>query len=98
MADQKKTVNFIEENLGKLPDNKPVVYKILNKQGHNIYTGIAKRGRVQKRLGEHLKGSMEFIPGAKKVQIQQKPSIVAAEKTERNIIARSKPRFNKKGK
>lgn len=98
MADQKKTVDFNEANLGQLPNNKPVVYKILNNQGDNIYTGIAKRGRVQDRLGEHLKGRSDFIPGAKKVQVQQKASIAEAEKTEKNIISRSKPKLNKKGK
>jgi predicted GIY-YIG superfamily endonuclease len=64
--------------LDQLPNNKPVVYKILNNQRDNIYTGIAKRERVQNRLGEHLKGGPGFIPSASKVQIQQKASIAEA--------------------
>src|SRR5258708_1462901 len=98
MADEKrKTVKFSEDGLSKLPDDKPAVYKILNQQGHNVYTGVAKRGRVEERLKEHLPGGPDPIPGAK-VQVQQKHSIADAEKAEAAIIARSKPPFNKQGK
>ena len=99
MADDKrKTVKFNEAGLGKLPDDKPAVYKILNQQGDNIYTGVAKRGRVEERLKEHLPGGQDPIRGGTKVQIQQKSSVADAQKTEANIIARSKPSFNKQGK
>ena len=42
----KKTVDFNKTGIEKLPNNKPVVYKILTEGGENNYTGIAKKGRV----------------------------------------------------
>ena len=94
----KKTIKMVVENIQKLPQDKPVVYKILNKQGENIYTGIAKRGNVQDRIEDHLKGNADAIPGGEKVQIEQMPSIEEARHKEINIIARTKPRHNKQGK
>jgi hypothetical protein len=93
----KKTVQFGEAGIEKLPDDKPVVYKILTSGGTNNYTGVAKRGRVQERLQEHLPGGKERIPGAK-VQIEQMAGIGVAEAKEARIISRSKPRYNDKGK
>ena len=49
-----KNVNFNKTGIEKLPNDKPVVYKIKTQSGSNNYTGIAQRGRVQERLGEHL--------------------------------------------
>jgi excinuclease UvrABC nuclease subunit len=99
IADEKsKTVSFNEDVLSKLPNDKPAVYKILNAQGENIYTGSAKRGRLQERLQEYLPGGPESIRGGIKVQIQQKSSIAEAEKMEKSIISRTKPKFNKLGK
>lgn len=89
----KKTVKYKPDSIEKLPNNKPVVYKIKTEGGTNNYTGVAKRGRVNDRIKEHL----DTIPGAK-VQIEQMPSISAAQKKEAKIIARSKPKYNKKGK
>lgn len=89
----KKTVDYNKTNIDALPNNKPVVYEIKTKGGSNNYTGIAQRGRVQDRIKEHL----GEIPGAK-VQIQQHGSIADARKAETNIIARSKPKYNKQGK
>jgi predicted GIY-YIG superfamily endonuclease len=93
----KKTVKFNESGIAKLPNEKPVVYRIFTPGGSNNYTGVAKRGRVQERLEEHLAGRKESIPGAK-VQIEQMPTIQEAMERERRIIARSKPRYNEKGK
>jgi hypothetical protein len=93
----KKTARLNREGIEKLPDNKPVVYRILTEGGRNNYTGIAKRGRVQERLQEHLPGGTDPIPGAK-VQIEQMPSIKAAQEKEARIIPRSKPRYNEQGK
>ena len=90
-----KTVKFNKESIEKLPNDKPVVYKILTPQGNNNYTGVAKRGRVTERLQEHLPGSKDYIPGAK-VQIDQMPTIREAKKKEDRIIKRTKPRHNKK--
>ena len=93
----KKTVPFNQKGLEKLPDNSPVVYKILSEDGKNNYTGVAKRGRVQERLREHLPGGEDYVPGAK-VQIEQMPSIEEAKAKESRIIARTKPPYNRKGK
>ena len=90
-----KTVNFTRDGISKLPNDKPVVYKIVTAGGKNNYTGITKRGRVQERLQEHLKS--EDIPGVK-VQIQQMKSIGEAAEKEDRIIKRSQPKYNKKGK
>lgn len=89
----KKTVKFNKTNLDKLPNDKPVVYKILTDNKSNNYTGIAKKGRVQERISEHF----GEIPGAK-VQIEQFSNIRDAAKKESNIISRIKPKYNKKGK
>lgn len=96
--EKRKTVKFNEASLAKLPDNKPAVYKIFNQEGDNVYTGVAKCGRVEERLKEHLPGGTDPIPGGAKVQIQQKSSIADAQKTEAAVIARSKPQHNKQGK
>jgi hypothetical protein len=89
----KKTVKFNETNVSKLPNNKPVVYKILTDNKSNNYTGTAKKGRVQERISEHF----GEIPGAK-VQIEQFSNIKEAEKKESNVISRTTPKYNKKGK
>jgi len=92
----KKTVPFRKAGIEKLPDDKPVVYKILTTGGKNNYTGVAKRGRVQERLEEHLPDGKDPIPGAK-VQVEQMPGIGEAEAKEARIISRSKPPHNKQG-
>jgi len=93
----RKTVGFNKTGVDKLPDDKPVVYRILTEGGRNNYTGVAKRGRVQERLREHLPGEKDYVPGAR-VQIEQVDSIREAREKEARIIARSKPRHNKQGK
>ncbi len=94
----KKTVKATEEGIEKLPADKPIVYKITNEQGKNIYTGTAKRGNVQQRLKDHLPGGQDPIPGAAKIQIEQMPTIDEAHTKEKNIITRTKPKHNKQGK
>ena len=91
----KKTVNFNRLGISKLPQNKPVVYRIKTRAGKTNYVGIAKRGRAQARIKEHLRAG--DIPGVK-VQIEQKPSIEEARKTEGRVIARTKPKYNKQGR
>lgn len=91
----RKTVKFSPDGIFKLPNDKPVTYKILTGGGKTNYTGVAKRGRVQERLQEHLEN--DKIPGTK-VQIQQMSSIQDAEDTESRIIARTKPKYNEQGK
>ena len=94
----KKTVKFTKDGIGNLPNDKPVVYRIKNRNNENIYIGIAKRGRVKDRLNEHLLGGTDPIRGGVKIQIEQTKSISEAEKKESNIISRSKPKYNIKGK
>ncbi len=88
----KKTTNFNKTGISKLPNDKPVLYKIQTLSGNTNYAGIAKKGRIQDRLSEHLGN----IPGAK-VQIEQFSSIIDAAKKESNVISRSKPKYNKSG-
>ena len=92
-----KTVDFTQEGITKLPDNKPVVYKILTEGERNNYTGDAQRGRVQERLQEHLPGGKDYVPGSK-VHIEQMSSIQEARQKEERIISRTKPQYNKQGK
>jgi hypothetical protein len=93
----KKTVDFNKTGIGKLPNNKPVVYKIITESGGNNYTGVAQRGRVRERLEEHLVSGREYIPGSR-VEIEQMKSIEGAREKESRIISRSNPKYNKQGK
>jgi len=90
-------VPFNSKGIQELPNNKPVLYRIETEGGKNNYTGVAKKGRVQERLAEHLPGAKDAIPGAR-VRIEQMPSISEAKAKEARVIARSKPRHNKRGK
>ncbi len=63
-----------------------------------MYVGVAKRGRVQERIKEHLSNGPDPIRGGAKVKIQQKPSIAEAEKAEARAIKSKQPPRNKKGK
>lgn len=93
----KKTVKFNKRGIAKLPNDKPANYEILTKAGTMNYVGVAKRGRVQERLMEHLPGGKDYIPGSK-VRIEQQSSIADAKQKEADIIARSRPKHNKQGK
>jgi len=85
-------------SIESLPNDKPVVYKLFDAQGKNVYTGVAGRGNVRERLKDHLPGGPDPIPGATRIEIQQKNSIDEAREAEGRIIARSKPKYNKRGK
>jgi hypothetical protein len=93
----KKTVQFNESGIEKLPEGKPVMYKILTDGGRNNYTGTAQRGRIQGRLREHLPGAKDPVPGAK-IQIEQMPSVADAQAKEARVIGRTRPPHNKQGK
>ncbi|MCH7480357.1 MAG: GIY-YIG nuclease family protein [Chloroflexi bacterium] len=95
---KRKNTNMNPDDIQELANDKPVVYKILNNAGKNIYTGSAKRGRVEDRIKEHLLGGKDPIRGGRRVLIDQKNSIQEAEDSESRIIKRSKPKFNKLGK
>lgn len=92
-----KTVRFNPKGIGKVPIDKPVVYKILTENDRTNYTGVAKRGRAQERLQEHLPTGKDPIPGVK-VKIEQMPSIREAKEKEARLIVRTKPRHNIQGK
>ena len=91
----KKTVNFNKSGVAKLPNDKPVVYRIKTAGGKTNYVGVAKRARAQERIQEHLDASK--IPGAK-VQIEQVSSIAEAREKEEGIISKTQPKYNKEGK
>jgi hypothetical protein len=92
-----KTVDFNKTGISKLPDDKPVLYRIQTEGGKTNYAGIAQRGRVQERIAEHLPASKDPVPG-EKVQIEQMKSIDDARGKETRVIARSKPKYNDQGK
>ena len=90
----KKSVPFNKSGIAKLPDDRPVIYEIKSAGGKSNYIGIAKKGRVQERLTEHLPGGTHHIPGAK-VKIEQQPTVQQAAKKEKGMIAREQPKYNK---
>jgi len=66
----------------------PVVLdKIMTVSGKDIYTGVAKRSRVQDWIKNIRPMGKDRIPGAK-VQIRQATSIAQARSTESRIIIR----------
>ena len=85
---------FSKRQIRNIPDNKPSVYELLNRKGDNIYTGIAKRDRVQDRLEEHLPGAKDSVPGAAGFRIKPMPSIDQAKREEKKIIKREDPKYN----
>jgi len=88
-----KKVNYNKTGIDKLPDDKPVLYRIKTETGNENYVGVAQGGRVRERITEHL----GEIPGAT-VSIEQFSSIDDARSKEPNVINRAKPKYNKQGK
>jgi hypothetical protein len=88
-----RTVKYNKQGIDKLPNDKPVLYRIKTESGKMNYVGVAQRGRVRERISEHL----EKIPG-EKVQIEQFSSISDAQKKEINVIRRAQAKYNKQGK
>ena len=88
-----KNTKYNKQGIGQLPNNKPALYRIETEGGNLNYVGIAKRGRVQERIAEHI----GEIPGAK-VKIEQFTRIKNAQKKEVNVIKRSRPKYNRQGK
>lgn len=88
----KKTVKYNRQEIDKLPNDRPVIYRIKTGTGHDNYVGTAKKGRVRERIAEHL----DEIPGAK-VEIEQFSSKKEAQKKEANVIKRTKPKYNEQG-
>lgn len=94
----KKTGRFDKDGIASLAKDKPVVYQIEDAHGNNLYTGVAKRGRVEDRLNEHLPGGKDAVRGGAKVRIQQKSRIKDALRSEARILKQQKPSQNKRGK
>lgn len=88
-----KKTNYNKSGIDNLPNDKPVLYQIQTKSGKPNYVGVAKRGRVQERLNEHL----SEIPGAT-VKIEQFDNIKDAAAKEARVIKRSQPKYNDQGK
>lgn len=94
----RKSGKFNKAGVEALAKNKPVVYRIEDKEGNDLYVGAAKKGRVEARLKEHLPGGPDPVPGGTKVRILQKSRIAEAKKSEARIIKRNQPPQNKRGK
>jgi len=89
---------FNKTNIKQLPESKPIIYEFKNNTNEDLYVGIAKRGRVQERLNEHLNKPGEKIPGVTKVKIAQAPNLEKAKIFEKQLIKKLKPKFNVKNK
>lgn len=87
----KKTASYDKPGIKTLADDKPIVYRIQNKNGKDLYVGAARRGRAHEAIAEHL----GRIPGAT-VTIQGFNSIEEAKIAEQRIINRCEPKYNRK--
>ena len=88
-----RKTKFNKSGIDKIPNDKPVMYRIQTGSGNDNYVGIAKRGRAQERLSEHLGN----IPGAT-VVVEQFNSIGDARAKEKNVISRNQPKYNDQDK
>lgn len=86
--------NFKKTNVSKVAADKPILYKITNKKGGNIYTGIAKKGEGPDRLADHLPKGQDPVSGGKNFQIKKFDSIKDARKEEKKIIKNDQPAGN----
>ena len=85
-----------KKNIEKTSEDNPILYKILNRQGGNVYTGVSKRGQGQDRLKDHLSGGSDPIPGAVGFKTKEIPSIERAKTEETRIIKKEDPKYNKR--
>jgi len=89
---------FNKTTLNNIPEEKPILYRLLNNSGDELYDGIAKKSRVRERLLEHLSLKKEKIPGATKIKFMQFSSIEKARKAEKELIRKLQPKFNDQDK
>jgi excinuclease UvrABC nuclease subunit len=95
----KKTTPFTKTDTNKIPSKKPGVYDIKNKEGDSQYIGMAKKGRMQERVKEHLPTSTKDpVKSGSKVEITTTKTKEAALKKERLLIKSKRPPQNKIGK
>ena len=90
----RKTAKFNHGGAAKLPNDKPVVYRIQTESGKTNYVGTAKRGRVQERIQEHLDAGN--IPGAK-VQVNRCPAFKRRRELRRGSLLAPSRSTTKKG-
>ncbi len=93
-----RTQKFTKENIANVPQNKAIIYKIKDKSGENLYTGIAGRGRSQERLLEHKKIKKEKISGGTRFQFTQVKNKERAHAIEKQIIKKEQPEYNEQHK
>jgi len=86
---------FNKTNVKKIPEDKPIVYRLKGEKNKELYTGVAKKSRTQERLSEHLTKKSEKIPGAKKFQVLQFSDIKKAKVAEKKLIKKLNPKYNK---
>jgi len=89
---------FNKTNIKNIPEDRPIIYRLLNNSNDDLYLGIAKRNRTQDRLLEHLTLKKEKVPGATKVKIIQVSNLDNARKIEKSFIKKLQPKFNIKDK
>ena len=93
-----RTQKFTKQNIAKVPQDKAVVYKIKSRNGENLYTGIAGRGRSQERLIEHKDIKKEKIPDGTRFQYAQVKNKERAHIIEKQIIKKEQPEYNEQHK
>ena len=93
-----RTQKFTKANIANVPQNKAIIYKIKSRDGENLYTGIAGRGRPQERLLEHKEIKKEIIPEGTRFQYAQVKTKEIASKIEKSIIKKEQPEFNEQHK
>lgn len=89
-----RTQKFTKGNIANIPQDKAIVYKIKNRQGENLYTGIAGRGRSQDRLLEHKDIKKEQVPKGTRFQYAQVKTKDRAHQIEKSIIKKEQPEHN----
>jgi hypothetical protein len=92
------TQKFTKENIAKVPQEKAIIYKIKSREGENLYTGIAGRGRSQERLLEHKEIKKEKIPEGTRFQYAQIKTKDRAHQIEKVIIKKEQPEYNEQYK
>lgn len=85
-----KTMRITQENISRVPRDKPGVYRIKNAESDILYVGKAKGGRLDERIAEH-KGEFD---GGTRFQYRTTLSKEAAERLERREINRINPPSN----
>ena len=89
---------FNKTNINNIPEDKPIVYCLLNNSNEELYIGMAKRNRSHDRLLEHLNAEKEKISGATKMKTAQASNLDSAKKIEKKLIKKLQPKFNIKDK